>query len=30
VEGDLITEVNDWWPTSYDPPGGREHLAVRE
>lgn len=30
VESGLITEVSDWWPTSYDPPSGREHLAVRE
>jgi hypothetical protein len=30
VEVGLITEVTDWWPTSYDPPPGREHLAVRE
>ena len=30
VDGGLVTEINDWWPTSYDPPPGREHLAVRE
>jgi hypothetical protein len=30
VEGSLITEINDWWPTSYEPPPGREHLVVRE
>jgi ketosteroid isomerase-like protein len=30
VDEGVITEINDWWPTSYDPPSGREHLAVRE
>jgi hypothetical protein len=30
VESGVITEICDWWPTSYDPPPGREHLAVRE
>ena len=30
VEGGLITEIYDWWPTPYDPPPGREHLATRE
>jgi hypothetical protein len=30
VDGGVITKINDWWPTSYDPPSGREHLAVRE
>jgi ketosteroid isomerase-like protein len=27
VEAGVITEVRDWWPTSYDPPPGREHLS---
>lgn len=30
VEGGLITEIYDWWPTPYDPPPGRAHLATRE
>jgi ketosteroid isomerase-like protein len=30
VADGLITEVRDWWPTSYDPPAGREHLVVHE
>jgi SnoaL-like domain len=30
VEGGLLTEIRDWWPASYDPPSGREHLAARE
>jgi len=30
VERGLITEIYDWWPTPYDPPPGREHLATRE
>jgi ketosteroid isomerase-like protein len=30
VAGGVITEVSDWWPTSYDPPAGREHLVERD
>jgi hypothetical protein len=30
VSAGLITEINDWWPTSYEPPSGREHLVVRD
>ncbi|MEP7021287.1 MAG: nuclear transport factor 2 family protein [Pseudonocardiales bacterium] len=25
----LITRITDFWPESYDPPTGREHLAER-
>ena len=25
----LITRVTDWWPESYEPPTGREHLVER-
>ena len=25
----LITQVVDYWPESYDPPAGREHLVER-
>jgi ketosteroid isomerase-like protein len=25
----LVTEVVDFWPDSYDPPSGREHLVER-
>ena len=28
VDGDLITEITDWWPTSYDPPAGRTPLRT--
>jgi ketosteroid isomerase-like protein len=30
VAGGLLTQITDWWPTDYDPPPGREHLATRE
>jgi hypothetical protein len=30
VGGGVIREITDWWPTSYDPPAGREHLSSRE
>lgn len=29
VDRGLIAKINDWWPTPYDPPSGREHLSVR-
>ena len=29
VEDGLVTEVVDFWPERYDPPGGREHLVER-
>jgi hypothetical protein len=25
----VLTEITDWWPTGYEPPSGREHLAER-
>lgn len=25
----LVTTITDWWPESYDPPPGREHLVER-
>jgi hypothetical protein len=25
----LITRITDWWPESYEPPPGREHLVER-
>ncbi len=25
----LITALTEWWPESYEPPAGREHLAQR-
>jgi hypothetical protein len=25
----LITQVTDFWPESYEPPPGREHLVER-
>ena len=28
-DGDLISEIRDWWPTPYEPPAGREHLTER-
>lgn len=30
IEGGAITEIRDWWPTPYEPPPGRGHLAARE
>ncbi|RSM77311.1 nuclear transport factor 2 family protein [Kibdelosporangium aridum] len=30
LSGDgLITRITDYWPESYDPPAGREHLVER-
>jgi ketosteroid isomerase-like protein len=29
VRAGLVTEVVDFWPESYDPPPGREHLVER-
>jgi hypothetical protein len=29
VADGLITHVTDFWPESYDPPPGREHLVER-
>jgi ketosteroid isomerase-like protein len=28
-DGGLITRVTDYWPDSYEPPSGREHLVER-
>jgi ketosteroid isomerase-like protein len=30
VRDGVLAEISDWWPTPYDPPPGREHLAERE
>ncbi|WP_197686166.1 hypothetical protein [Actinoplanes derwentensis] len=27
--GDRITRITDFWPESYEPPAGREHLTER-
>lgn len=29
VSDGVLTEITDWWPTGYEPPPGREHLAER-
>ena len=30
VRDGLLAEITDFWPTSYDPPADRAHLAERE
>ena len=25
----LVTRIEEWWPETYDPPAGREHLTER-
>ena len=30
VRDGLLAEITDFWPTAYEPPAGRAHLAERE